>query len=153
MVANPWVSHTLVCLHSLSLLTRSYTISTSFSNSPLCKCKGSKGKRKRIRVGAGTKGSSGGGGVLSGDDPSLSHQDSASKTPWTPRYLSDLKSSNIYNRNAIEAPAEVCFGDQEEYCYKNAHISFMFIFLFGFGLISCFGRILYRLWNFQTLNH
>lgn len=67
---------------------------------------GSKGKRKRLRVGAGTKGSSGG-GVLSGDDHPQSHQDSASKTPWTPRYLSDLKSSNIYNRNAIEAPAEV----------------------------------------------
>ena len=67
---------------------------------------GSKGKRKRLRVGVGTK-SSCGGGVLSGDDHAQSHQDSASKTPWTPRYLSDLKSSNIYNRNAIEAPAEV----------------------------------------------
>lgn len=46
--------------------------------------------------------------MLSGEDSNLqSHPDSASKTPWTPRYLSDLKSSNIYNRNAIEAPAEV----------------------------------------------
>lgn len=69
---------------------------------------GPKGKRKRPRMGAGTK-SSCGVGVLSGDDNTQSHQDSASKTPWTPRYLSDLKSSNIYNRNAIEAPAEVFF--------------------------------------------
>ena len=71
-------------------------------------CVGSKGKRKRLRVGAGTKISCGG-GVLSGDDHTQFHPDSASKTPWTPRYLSDLKSSNIYNRNAIEAPAEVEF--------------------------------------------
>lgn len=66
----------------------------------------SKGKRKRLRVGGGTK-TICGGTVLSGDDHSQSHPDSASKTPWTPRYLSDLKSSNIYNRNAIEAPAEL----------------------------------------------
>lgn len=67
---------------------------------------GSKGKRKRQRVGGGTKGSNGG-GVQSGDDALQSQPDSASKTPWTPRYLSDLKSSNIYNRIATEAPAEV----------------------------------------------
>ena len=72
-----------------------------------CFAAGSKGKRKRPRVGGGTKGGNGG-GVLSGEDSTLPSQpDSASKTPWTPRYLSDLKSSNIYNRNAIEAPAEV----------------------------------------------
>ena len=69
-------------------------------------CPGSKGKRKRQRVGGGTKGSNGA-GVLSGDDALQSQPDSASKTPWTPRYLSDLKSSNIYNRIATEAPAEV----------------------------------------------
>ncbi len=71
---------------------------------------GSKGKRKKSKGVGGTKGSNGGGVVLSGDDSTLiplSHPDSASKTPWTPRYLSDLKSSNIYNRNAVEAPAEV----------------------------------------------
>lgn len=82
-------------------------------------------------MGAGTKGSSGGGGVLSGDDPSLSHQDSASKTPWTPRYLSDLKSSNIYNRNAIEAPAEVCFGDGRNILIKKCtyfiHVHFSYL--------------------------
>lgn len=70
----------------------------------------SKGKRKKSKGVGGTKGSNGGGVVLSGDDSTIlpqSHPDSASKTPWTPRYLSDLKSSNIYNRNAVEAPAEV----------------------------------------------
>ncbi len=72
-------------------------------------------------VGGGTKGSGGGGNggtgvnlqALSGDDgssvQSSSQPDPASKTPWTPRYLSDLKSSNIYNRSATEAPAEVNF--------------------------------------------
>jgi hypothetical protein len=82
---------------------------------------GSKGKRKRPRTaGGGTKGSGGGGNggsglqAQSGDDgssvQSSSQPDSTSKTPWTPRYLlSDLKSSNIYNRSATEAPAEVCF--------------------------------------------
>ena len=72
----------------------------------LCLTTGSKGKRKRPRVGGGTKGGVGG-AALSGDDASQSQPDSASKTPWTPRYLSDLKSSNIYNRSATEAPAEV----------------------------------------------
>lgn len=68
---------------------------------------GTKGKRKRLRTGGGTKGGNGA-TLVSGEDSGLqSPPDSASKTPWTPRYLSDLKSSNIYNRNAIEAPAEV----------------------------------------------
>jgi hypothetical protein len=82
---------------------------------------GSKGKRKRLRVGAGTK-SSCGGGVLSSDDHTQSHPDSASKTPWTPRYLSDLKSSNIYNRNAIEAPAEVEFFTAQSCLFKTVTI-------------------------------
>lgn len=70
---------------------------------------GIKGKRKRLRTGGGIKGGNGT-ALVSGEESGLqSPPDSASKTPWTPRYLSDLKSSNIYNRNAIEAPAEVVF--------------------------------------------
>lgn len=97
--------------------------------------KGSKGKRKRLRVGGGTK-TICGGTVLSGDDHSQSHPDSASKTPWTPRYLSDLKSSNIYNRNAIEAPAEVYF-----YFIILKQQNLTYVSYLGF---SCFERTLFQ---------